>query len=67
MKLTKSEVEVLKAYRDNGTHNRSIVVFRGLLRKGFLAGGIKDGKPATIISESGKRALDLHTEGLMRE
>lgn len=56
-KLTKAEIDILKAYRDGGSHNRSITVFRALIQKGFLGNGIESGRLATVITEKGKNIL----------
>lgn len=63
-KLTKAQIEVLVAYRDGTTHNRSIAVFASLIRDGYLREDVVNGKRRMVITESGKRILDLQIEGL---
>lgn len=56
--LDKARIEVLKAYRDNTTHNRSVKVVNSLLSKGYLEPTFKDNKWTLKISEKGMQALN---------
>ena len=58
-KLTNAEQDILRAYRDNTTHNRSTLVTSKLLHRGMLMPS--PDKPGRLeISRSGLAALSAY-------
>jgi len=62
-KLTITQADVLKAYRDNTTHNRSSQIADGLRRRGLLVweGSVFNG--GFRLTRSGLQALEAHERG----
>lgn len=62
-KLTDAEADILRAYRDNGFHNRSALVTGKLITRGLLQWqGPAIGGELTI-TQSGINALKTHDTG----
>lgn len=49
MKLTEAQIDVLKAYRDDSTHNRAVSVLAFLLRNGYLVSTFVNHKHTIVI------------------